>query len=372
MSGTRIGMTGPGGLAVGTRTLRLARLDHVRGLAALCILFFHLTTWMLGEMPAEVPLERGGVFAVSVFYMLSGVSLYHAYGPSLADKGGAPAFFIRRVFRIFPLLWLTALATYAIWPAVRDTGTLLLTISGLFGFVAWDRYTGTGLWSIGNELVFYALFPVLLILLRHKVGRWMLVTAAVMLLGYAASFTLDASLPLSDQWRAYVAPWHQLPYFLVGLFLVRWQGSIANPPPWLARAGMLVCILFIALWPVHGDKVMLVTGAARWLFTLACAGLVLFALKDRVAFPRPLERALTALGDASYALYMLHPIVVEFTMAACGFISVRLFVIPMGLRILFCALASVVVAWCVHHWFERFFIALGKRLATRVAVPAAG
>ncbi|MEO8068078.1 MAG: acyltransferase [Flavobacteriales bacterium] len=355
-----------------THTQRLARLDHVRGLAALCILFFHLTTWMLGEMPAEIPLERGGVFAVSIFYMLSGVSLYHAYGPSLAAKGGVRTFFIRRFFRIFPLLWLTAMTTYAIWPAVRDPGTLFLTISGLFGFVAWDRYTGTGLWSIGNELVFYALFPVLLIMLRHQVARWVLVAIALVLICHAAFFALDVSMPLSGQWHAYAAPWHQLPYFLIGLFLVRWQGSIPTPHPWLARTGMLLCILYVALWPVHGDKVLLVTGPARWLFTIACGGLVLFALKDRSALPRPIEKSLTALGDASYALYMLHPIVIEFTMAACGFISVRLFVIPMGLRILLCVLASVVVAWCVHHWFERFFIALGKRLALRVAVPATG
>lgn len=354
-------------------THRLARIDHVRGLAALCILIFHLVqwTWTFSEMHAGMPLERGGIFAVSIFYMLSGVSLYHAYGPSLNASGGWRVFFVRRFFRIFPLLWVTALISYFVWRQLYDPGMLALTLSGMFGFVAWDQHVGTGLWSIGNELVFYALFPLLLFVLGRRQGRWAIAGLAALGLVIAAFFTLDPSIPLADQWKAYSAPWHQLPYFLIGmlllpLFRIKPVASVTLP-----RLAMLACLVFIAFWPVHGDKVMLVTGPQRILFTLACAGLVAFALMDRRALPAPFERTLTMLGEASYALYMLHPIVVEFNMAVCGFLSVHVIEISMKVRLVSAALASICVAYLVHRWFEQYFIGLGKRLVQRKTLPVA-
>ena len=77
-------------------------------------------------------------------------------------------FFRKRFFRIYPLLWLATIVSILISKKTANPSDVLLNLSGLFGFVKWDTYFATGAWSIGNELVFYSLFPVLILVFRKK------------------------------------------------------------------------------------------------------------------------------------------------------------------------------------------------------------
>ena len=56
----------------------------------------------------------------------------------------------------------------------------------------------------------------------------------------------------------------------------------------------------------------------------------------------------TYLGDASYSLYLIHPLVVSTLLALW-----MPFPIPADLIVAFGMLASVVVAWRIHERFER-------------------
>ncbi|MCB0760440.1 MAG: acyltransferase family protein, partial [Flavobacteriales bacterium] len=58
---------------------RLYNLDYLRGLAAFGIMIYHYLTWTLGKFSADDFLGRLGVYGVSVFYVLSGLTLYYVY-----------------------------------------------------------------------------------------------------------------------------------------------------------------------------------------------------------------------------------------------------------------------------------------------------
>lgn len=344
--------------------VRLTRVDHLRGLAACGVMTYHIVGWAYGGFAADHPLKRVGLFAVPVFYMLSGLSLFHAYERSLRSTvRSVRSFLIRRVFRIYPLLIATALATYAIWPHMHDMGTLWLTVTGAFGFVAWDRHTGVGLWSIGNELVFYVLFPLVLASLRPRIGRWAIAIAAALLIAYAAFGTLDPAVPLDDQWHDYVSPWHQLPYFLLGMLVGAVAGRVPSVAPLLVRSAGVACIAMIMLIPGSGDAIVLVTGANRLIFTLLCAALCAAARLDTTPLPRWLDAPLSRAGEASYAIYMTHPIVNWVVAAAAGFVSLHVFLIPLPVKVGMTLLCTVVIAWFIHRYFEQFFIAMGKRIS---------
>lgn len=151
---------------------RLSNLDYLRGVAALGILVYHYTSWTLGVPSAQTPLGRVGIYGVAIFYVLSGLTMYHVYAGRMDSLRQVRTFFVRRAFRIFPLLWLVSIATLVLarkWP---DPVTAFLNATGLFGFVDWDGYIALGAWSIGNELVFYALFPLVVLTLRRGWAFW--------------------------------------------------------------------------------------------------------------------------------------------------------------------------------------------------------
>ena len=153
---------------------RLVSLDWLRGLLACAIMFYHLTGWEYGPRDASTVLGRLGIYGVSMFFILSGLSLSLAYSMRLTSWPSVAGFYVRRVFRILPMLWLVVAASQ--WLAVsmgtpHSSFKILMNVSGLFGFVDTGLYINTGAWSIGNEIVYYSLTPIIL-LIFEKSRRW--------------------------------------------------------------------------------------------------------------------------------------------------------------------------------------------------------
>jgi len=150
---------------------RIASLDWLRGLMAISIMLFHYVSWRFGDVSVENPLGRLGIYGVSVFYVLSGISLAIVYDLSLSSMAGVLVFLIKRVFRILPLMWvattLILILEIASHQTVPSTFKIFLNFTMLFGFIDPTAYLPTGAWSIGNEMVFYLLMP-LVVYLYHK------------------------------------------------------------------------------------------------------------------------------------------------------------------------------------------------------------
>jgi exopolysaccharide production protein ExoZ len=58
---------------------RLYNLDYLRGLAAFGIMIYHYLSWTLGNFSADTFMGRLGIYGVSIFYVLSGLTLYYVY-----------------------------------------------------------------------------------------------------------------------------------------------------------------------------------------------------------------------------------------------------------------------------------------------------
>ena len=129
---------------------RLHSLDYLRGLAAFGIMIYHFFTWWVGSFPAESFMGRVGIYGVAVFYVLSGLTLHHVYFAKMAGLRDVRSFGVKRVFRIFPLLWIVTIAAVILAQRIPDWSDLVLNLTGLFGFVKWDAYFSTGVWSIAR------------------------------------------------------------------------------------------------------------------------------------------------------------------------------------------------------------------------------
>ena len=344
-----------------TSTTRLYNLDYLRGLAAFGIMIYHYSVSTTGRFTSETMLGRIGIYGVSVFYVLSGLTLFYVYHDKMIPTwGDISSFFIKRVFRIFPLLWLCTLITVILSRSI-DVPELILNLTGLFGFVAWNHHIATGAWSIGNELVFYVFFP--LFILSSKRSMPLFLTLSAVLLGiylYFAFYVLDATRTLTVQFGNYSNPLNQVFLFLGG-FVTGLFFRNRNVPGYVSLGVLLLGLGLFVFYPAEGNTVNLVTGWNRIVFTVACFAICFGFYKLPLRFPRFVDYPLTLLGEASYSVYLLHPIVYKM-MKVMMAQAERILPVPRFALPLLSVAVTLVVSYIVYERVEKFFMRKGKEL----------
>lgn len=345
---------------------RLHNLDYLRGLAASGIMVFHYLSWTLGEFSASNFFGRLGIYGVSIFYILSGLTLYYVYYPKMKPSGtDVRQFFKKRIFRIFPLLWLVTIASILLNKITPDYFNLVLNLTGLFGFVKWYTYFSTGIWSIGNELVFYVFFP-LFILLSKSSKAAMLVLSVILfsIYIYFAFVRLTPALSIDNQWKDYINPLNQVFLFLGGFLigLIFHHISFKNTfSLFLILSGLLLFIFY----PAEGNVIQLVTGINRLVFTLCCFMVCIGFYKLTLQFPTFVHKPLTLLGEASYSVYLLHPLIYNLTGKLQVFTAAHGFLFSETIRLLLSIGSTFVISYFVYQYFEKYFMrkAAGKKPA---------
>jgi peptidoglycan/LPS O-acetylase OafA/YrhL len=348
---------------------RLEALDWLRGLLALSIMLYHLTGWTLYHPDSSELLGRLGIYGVSMFFVLSGLSMAVGYHAFIRDGRSAARFFVRRIFRIWPLLWLAVLASTLAGSVLRgrevDWTLVLLNLTTLFGFVAPGSYINTGAWSIGNEMVYYALTPAFIAAYRHRLWLGNVVVGATWVLGlYFGLVLMKPDSNLADQWQTYIHPANNLCFYTVGLALY-FNLHDARIKPSMSVALVLLATTLFAAWPVHGDLIRVVIGTERIVFFVASAMLVFGFYKLAGSPPSWIARPLAAMGVATYGVYLLHPLVyglVELVARRWRWLGEPAPAI--GATVAF----TILVALVLYERFEAPLIRLGKRLTP---VPAA-
>ncbi len=352
---------------------RLSSLDYLRGLAAFGVMVFHYSMWNFGLFKAEDFLGRVGLYGVAIFYVLSGITLYHVY----FDKIGSPSaaglkdFAIKRIFRIFPLLWLLSFLTLVLKKDVFATEDIILNFTGLFSVYHWKESITYGGWSIANELAFYLFFPVFILLTKRS--KWLFAAACAGLLAIYVWFAfrrLDSTWPLGDYirdnknpWQDYTNPLNQVVFFLSG-YLIGHLSRHLTVPKAVNFALLIMSLAVFIYYPAKDDSMHLITGIARVVFTVVCIAICLAFYKTDFGLPGPLHRAFSFLGDISYALYLAHPLI-WYVLSV--YLKKYYFLLSPSLRLVAGFSASLVVAYVLHQLLELPFMRLGKRLSKRTA-----
>ncbi|MCA0153510.1 acyltransferase family protein [Winogradskyella vincentii] len=333
---------------------RINTLDYLRGLMALGIMIYHYYIWTFNKLGADSIIGITGVYGVSVFYILSGLTLYHVYNKSLKLQNTLD-FFIKRIFRILPLLWLSVGLNIFLLNKSYDFNTVFLNLTGLFGYLDHDNYVTTGAWSIGNELVFYSLFPLIIISSswKHYLNNFFFIISLIVGL-YFAYFKLVPTESLSGQWSNYINPLNQIYLFAGGSIIAKYLSNKKNN--FIAITFLLLCVLFIILYQVDGDLINLVTGNNRIYFS-ACAFTLTsaFYLID-IKIHKLFHWLLLKLGHISYSIYLMHAIIYWYS---AQFINKK------NNQLLFfflCIGITLLVSWFTYHYYEKTFTVIQKRI----------
>jgi exopolysaccharide production protein ExoZ len=292
---------------------RLHALDLCRGLCALGVAAYHLSLWGNTELS---PLSRSllallGTYGVSVFFILSGYSLAHAYDrdfPGRIELGPLGAYIKRRIGRLAPLfvaVLVVSLAGKALLGGAKpiEPLTVLANATLLFGFADPAATPVIGGWSIGVEVVFYVVFPLLMVMRTR--GAAMLAAAALLTAWVSVGLAQQPSL--SDGWGRYVAPANHWIFFCAGAYARfhadRWRVGQAAALAFVAAA-----LAVAAACVVGATELQLVTGWRR--AVLVVLSIAVVAAIGRIAVASETMRSIcTAMGGASYPLYLVHPLV---------------------------------------------------------------
>ncbi len=351
---------------------RVLSLDYLRGIMAIAVMLYHYMSWA-SDVPVggEHLLGKLGIYAVSIFYILSGLSLGIVYS-KLSSFYHVRKFFIKRIFRIIPIFWVATSALIAlqyISSILSSTNftlslsQLILNYSLLFSFVEPTAYMATGSWSIGNEVVFYTIFAFVLYLIKDNKNYFKVFYFIVLFIGlFYAFYMLDRNVSISTQWGTYISPFNQMFLFFSGVAISRF---FKRAMYWSRRYVVLGLFLSIGTFvfiPTLGDKIDIVTSWNRITLSLASVlfVLVIYALNPQIE--KINSRFLRFLGDSCYSIYLLHPIVA---------IPIRFLCEKLDISLLFSYLLSgvltIIISYFTYKYIEKPSMSLAKRITLKVS-----
>lgn len=336
---------------------RFESLDWLRGLMAFAIMIYHLIAWKFFHPDSGTLLGNFGIYGVSIFFVLSGLSMAIVYNNYIKDIQTSIVFFIRRLFRLLPLLWIAifvvSLGAFLI-KGELDLYKIFLNITLLFGFVAPEAYINIGAWSIGNEVFYYAFTPFLIMLYAKSKQLGNIAVIFLVLIGiYFAFFAIDANSTIKDQWNVYINPFNN--FFLYACGLALYYNFHTFTMSYLANFLIVTSMAVFCFYPVEGDQINIVTGFNRVIFSLSSIALTLGFYKLALDIPNWVSKPLANLGEATYGVYLLHPIV---------FFVVNKLTSNPFLCVVLTMVSTIIAANLSYQFYEKKFIKIGKRFTT--------
>jgi peptidoglycan/LPS O-acetylase OafA/YrhL len=343
------------------------RLDAITGLrwwAAFAVFLFHVRN----IVPLPLPLAEVAAFGylgVAFFFVLSGFVLTWSWRPDVDKR----TFYWRRFSRVYPLHVVTLLIAIPVfysfnpdpaqtWVKPFDIALLVLCLLLLQG---WSRdpailFAGNpASWTLTAEAFFYALHPFITMVVR----RLSLVGALLAAAGVIAfAFGTRGFIALHPGGFVAELPWPvlRLNEFVLGMCLA-W----AFRKGWLPRIPLIVPVALLGAWFAalailpDQDQTLAVYGAVapytNEVATALCALLIVSVAslnlrgRSRVMSWRPM----VALGEWSFAFYLIHATIIYaardlFGMQPGGWVGLAWLV---GLLAV-----SIAAAWALHVFIE--------------------
>lgn len=349
------------------RSIRLDSLTSLRFCAAALVLAHHLCYLLAPGTPAWNAVS-GGYIGVGFFFVLSGFVLTWTRRSETTIRH----FYGRRVARVYPLHLATAAIAALLLTSWGQRLNPLPSFLNVFMLQSWVPHEGFGAslngvsWSLSCEAVFYLCFPFLVRLVeRAQVRTVVTVTVAAMLV-----LAVVAVVALPDeaaQQFLYKNPIPRMAEFVVGIALATamrrgYRSRVGMGRATAAWVASYVAVLFLSLLSrrlglpdlrFYGDLVSL---PATCLLIAAAASSDLRGAGFSVLRTRWLVR----LGEASFALYMVHYLLIQEWVHVFGRPASSLAVLAVATLLAATAIALSVAAY---RWLERPLEgALRKRL----------
>lgn len=324
------------------RSTRFPGLNGLRFFAALAVVCSHVELLKgyngFPNAYENVVVYEVGRMAVTFFFVLSGFLISWLLLEERRTTGtiAVKKFYLRRIFRIWPLYYATVLLAFFVFPHI---GALLMpetarpNVAETFPlFALFLPQLALSLhppvpyaepaWSIGVEEQFYLLWPLLVRRTRSFVRMALVVIAVALAARYGA--LLIARANAADETR--LRFWNEVINYL---YFTRIECmAIGGLFAWLhfAQKERLLAVLYsrwtqtivytLTIWRMAtpGDKPVFSYG----LYAIAFGVLILNVATNDRTLVRLRGRAFEFLGDLSFSIYMLHEPAIQLVLRVTG------------------------------------------------------
>lgn len=293
---------------------KLSHIDQLRGVAILLVLLVHVCQSQGTVSPLLYIISDFGKIGVQLFFFLSAYTLCLSFSNGRDLSTGN--FYIRRYFRIAPLYYTGILVYYLISgvPALHSNGALshaesytmsnvvanLLFVHGMVPPA--NNGIVPGGWSIGTEMLFYAMFPAIyFVYSRYRSVRSIIlipILAFLMANAFAVVAYYAGAQVFSDLFYYYFIL-NQLPVFTVGLsyfFLEKAGYFKASRMFSVLTFAVLISIAFVAMYKLdHNISLSIFVASLSFCF------LFTFFKQSNFKF-----RLLARIGQLSFSIYIFH------------------------------------------------------------------
>lgn len=313
-------------------------LTPLRGIAALCVVFFHARLVIFSQWKDPVgeytQFIENSYLWVDLFFILSGFVMMHIYQQTFS-KGitfsSWRQFMWLRFSRIYPL-FLVTLLVLVLWETIKSSagigfyGGALFESWGVSGIPAFagpfnraeallpnalmlqgvlekDLSWNISSWSLSVEWLSYMVFPFLVPALaaRRRMTLWVPVVFLLLLMGINAH---HGSLDVTGGFLAYL---RAIASFALGSWMCTIIVSQARKKL-LNNDGLLLLVFSASLWMLHLPK-----SPSHNVITVTVFALLVFVAAQQTERKTPVfklldNRVTRFLGDISYSLYLWHAV----------------------------------------------------------------
>lgn len=286
-------------------------IQVLRAVAVIFVVLFHL----------EIAGVESGFLGVDVFFVVSGFLMAILY-----KKGETKKFFQRRAKRLLPAYFATVLLTlffslFLVLPSelgqVVTQSIYSLFFANNIGFWMQNSYFSKSdfnpllhLWSLGVEIQFYLIVP-LLVWFFTKSKVWLF---AALVGSFAACIFIVGISTKTSFFMMPLRMWEFLIGFIVAYYLTI-NGSVKYKNlSWLGLIGF-IALIAIPFIKVDGQTLSRIEGHPSFyaLFVCFSTALVLAFGLPKLILNNKFSEFLAKVGDYSYSIYLVHfPIIVLY------------------------------------------------------------
>ena len=298
----------------------LQLIQMLRGIASILVVLLHVTTNCREILSYNF---LGNIFSfggsgVDIFFVLSGFIITYANLHYIEQPKAIGKFLKRRFIRIFPIYWIIItgflilqLALPSFYKTHFDTGIMNMLQTYLL-LPGHNMLNGVS-WSLTNELYFYLLFLVALVIPNKKYSLYLLIAYFIFLIGYSI---IIPGVTIGNEYMGMLLFPMNIEFFL-GVFIVlivsRLPQALSFP---LLIAGIILFItgafLFNSGIEVIGKTSNQVLNRVL-LFGFPSFLIILSLVKLELSRTIKMHNIFLHLGNASYSIYLIHlPIVAAF------------------------------------------------------------
>lgn len=352
-------------------------IDELRGIAILLVIIVHTSESIKNLSPLLFGILSFGQMGVQLFFILSAYTLCLSYSYSFNEPNKKKTFYLKRFFRIVPLYYLGIILYFFINQICKADWSLnhqfsynfksivsnILLLNGFYP--PGTNSVVPGGWSIGTEMAFYSVFPLLYYLyFKIKNLQWLIaLTFVVFCFIYITVLFFERTLliPVYNNGFIYFNIYNQLPVFLVGItYYFYSEKQILKP-----NNGYYSLFLFILTFIICIYCFNFYFSVTLIPFISSISFVFLF---NTFKYKKKAYKVLGKIGQFSFSIYLFHYLFawglsVDINSLLTGILNPSLILLVCLIVTIMC---SFIIAHFSNNLIEKPGINLGKRILMKI------